>query len=246
MNHWNTSGLLDRYFTENAEKEKYLKNLLTGCPEVRAMFCAYFDNQVRTIEEYLNMIVQNASCQPAEQNISFMLLYKRLINDTHSSDIYDWIEKREKEQNARFRIQDNRSYIVAIPGKWYDRIVLDTERHLIIPSLISLGYSYSDKNQESSMNGPMKDSWGWSIDVEKSITVGSEKYILKLNFNEWKWVDFYVYGKDIQKLISTFQVDSNNVVDGGVKVSWLQYRYDNDKQPILDKATELEKIVSTL
>ena len=135
---------------------------------------------------------------------------------------------------------------MAIPGTWYDRIVLDTERHLIIPSLISLGYSYSDKNQKSSMNGPMKDSWGWSIDVEKSITIGSDKYLLKLSFNEWKRVDFYVYGEDIQKLISTFRVDSNNIVDGGVKVFWLQYQFDKDKQPIIDKAAELERIIGTL
>ena len=125
-------------------------------------------------------------------------------------------------------------------------MVLDTERHLIIPSLIGKGYSYSDKNQEASMNGPMKDSWGWSIDVEKSITVGSDKYLLKVKFNEWKWADFYVYGNNMQKLITVFKVDSNNVVDGGVKVAWLQYQFDKDKQPILDKAAEIEGIIGAL
>jgi len=246
LNHWDSSGLSDRYFTENIEKEKYLKNILTGCPEVRTMFCAYLDKQVGSIDDYLKTVVQNATCQPTEQNVSFRMLFNRMINDTHSSAIYDWIEEREREQKSFFRLQDNRSYIVAIPGKWYDRIVLDTERHLILPSLIKLGYSYSDKNQESSMNGPMKDSWGWSINVEKTITNGSDRYLLKVEFNEWKWVNFYVYGDDIQKLISSLKVDSNNIVDGGVKVAWIQYQFEKDKQPILDKAAELERVISTL
>ncbi|OUN76191.1 hypothetical protein B5G09_11060 [Alistipes sp. An54] len=239
LNQWNPSGMQDRYFTENAETEKYLKNILTGSPAIRKMFCHYFDTpNNKSIDQYLEDVVKQASCLSNETNESFKMLYNRLITDSRAEYIYDWISNRESERKSCFRIQNNRSYIVAIPGKWYDRIVLDTERHIIIPELISLlEFKYSDTNQAASMEGPMKDSWGWQIRIEKEILSGSERYILELNFDEWKHVNFFIYG-NIQRLSPFSKVWSR--VDGGVKVDSLPYQFYKDKQPILDKIREIE------
>ena len=247
LNHWDSAGMQDRYFTENAEKEKYLKNIITGNKDVRVMFCNYFNfNTNKGIDEYLNDVIQKAAFLPGETNQSFKMLYNRLIKDDNATAIFDWVEKCEKEKNACYRIQDNRSYVILIPGKWYNQLVLDTERNLIIPSLVNAGFSFSDTKQGDCMNGPMGDSWGWQIAIEKSLNTKNGPVRLQLVFTEYKWVDYYVYGNDIKSLISAFNVDSTHIVDSGVKVAWLQYCLEKDKQPIIDKITDIEQIVAQL
>lgn len=251
LNEWNPVGsqrigMENRYITENAETQKYLKNILLGSSDVRNMFCQYFDNRIVSIDEYLEQVVHNAVCQD-NGNEQFRMLYQRLINDSCAPYIFDWIEDREKVQNSRFKIHNNRRYIVAIPGTWYDRIVLDTERHIFIPKIVNkYGFDYCDNNQKKSINGPMKDSWGWSISIEKKIVGVSGKYTLSITFNEGLWVDFFVYGDNPNTIISQWNLASDRIVSGGGKVEVMTYLLDKDIQPIMDKIDELEKIIQNL
>ena len=251
LNEWNPVGsqrigMENRYITENAETQKYLKNILLGSSDVRNMFCQYFDNRIVSIDEYLEQVVHNAVCQD-NGNEQFRMLYQRLINDSCAPYIFDWIEDREKVQNSRFKIHNNRRYIVAIPGTWYDRIVLDTERHIFIPKIVNkYGFDYCDNNQKNSINGPMKDSWGWSISIEKKIVGVSGKYTLSITFNEGLWVDFFVYGDNPNTIISQWNLASDRIVSGGGKVEVMTYLLDKDIQPIMDKIDELEKIIQNL
>ena len=244
LNHWASddkfSGMQNRYFTENAEKEKYLKNTIIGCPEVKALFCNYFQHQGVTMVDYLNDVIIHASPDPNEGDESFKMLYSRLINDTNASKIFDWVDTREHEKGKRFRIQNNRSYIIAIPGTWYDQLVLDTERHLIISDFVSrLGFAFADKNQEQCMN-LIGDSWGWRIDIKKKITGKSGiEYEFRIAFNEWKNACFYVYG-DVNLLIGQFYLTANEIESGRVLVASIPYRYMNNKQPLEDKIKEVE------
>ena len=248
LDQWDTSGMRDRYITENAEKEKYLKNILTGSAKVRTMFCQYFENQelYGSMECYLKDVVKKAALNLSTMSGSFKMLYSRLVTDDNSTYIFDWIGKREMEQKSCFRIQDNRSYIIAIPGTWYDRIVLDTERHLIIPDLINNGFEYSDNNQKDAMNGPMKDSWGWQIRIKKSIETNTGTYELELNFNEYKFVEFSVYGKDIRHIVATLNVTQDKIVPDGVKLASVGYQFYKDRKPIFDKVREIETLIGTL
>ena len=244
LSHWVSddkfSGMLNRYFTENVEKEKYLKNTIISCPEVKTLFCNYFQHQGVTMREYLNDVINHASPDPNDGDESFKMLYSRLINDTNASKILDWVDAREREKGKRFRIQNNRSYIIAIPGTWYDQLVLDTERHLIIPDFVSrLGFVFVDKNQEQCMN-LIGDSWGWRIDIKKIITGESgTEYEFRVSFNEWKNACFYIYG-DVNLLIERFNLTANEIESGRVLVASIPYRYMNNKQPLEDKIKEVE------
>ena len=88
----------------------------------------------------------------------------------------------------------------------------------------------------------MKDSWGWSISIEKNIVGVSGKYTLSITFNEGLWVDFFVYGDNLNTIISQWNLASDRIVSGGGKVEVMTYLLDKDIQPIMDKIDELEKI----
>lgn len=241
LNHWDQSGLRDRYFTEKADnKEKYLKAIVTGCPEVRTMFCNYFSDTNISIEDYLHNIVKGASCRPDETNTSFKMLYYRLINDANSSAIYDYIAERESSRVC-FCIKDNRSYVIMIPRNWYDQLVLDTERHLIIPSLINdYSFIYCDDNQRKQMDSLLNDYWGWRVDIYKTLKYNDKEYSLRLCFNEYKQVEFYVKGSNVSDLENIFGIKDNTIKDGICLPDKVSYQFDKDKQNIIDKIREIE------
>lgn len=242
LNHWDRGGLQDRYFTESVEKEKYLKAIVTGCPEVRTMFCNYFNNMSITIEDYLHDIVNNATCLPDESNKSFKMLYQRLINDDNSNAIYDDVAKREAQRGC-FRIQNNRSYVIMIPGKWYDQLVLDTERNKIIPQLINnYSFEYLDNNQKEQMEGSLKDCWGWSVEICKNLQYNGKDYSLHLVFNEYKEVKFYVYGSNVADLETCFGVKDNTIENGICVQGVVSYQYEVEVviKAMINKIKEIE------
>ena len=247
LNHWDRSGLQDRYFTENADnKDKYLKAIVARNSEVRRMFCNYFNNKSITIQEYLHNIVNAASCLPGESNMSFKMLFHRLINDACSSAIYDDVAERESSRGC-FCIKNNRSYVIMIPSKWYDQLVLDTERHLIIPSLINdYSFVYYDDNQRKQIDSPLHDYWGWGVDIRKKLKYNNKEYSLRLNFNAYKQVEFYVYGPNVLELETVFNVSGNTIKDGICLPEKKPYQFDKDKQEIIDAITEIEKKLATL
>lgn len=247
LNHWDRSGLQDRFFTEKADnKDKHLKAIVTGCPEVRTMFCNYFNKTNISIDDYLYKVVENASCIPDEDNDSFKMLYRRLINDENSSAIYDDVAERESYRGC-FCIKNNRSYVIMIPSKWHDQLVLDTERHQIIPSLINdYSFIYYDDNQRKQMDSPLHDYWGWSVDIYKTLKYNDKEYFLHLYFNEYKQVEFYVYGSNVSELENLFGVSDNTIKDGIRLPEIKPYQFKNDKQEITNKIKEIETKLETL
>ena len=228
INYW-SNGLEGRYITENSEKEKYLKILLTSYPTVRQMFCDYFDRHNPNLHVYLNDVVTNAAPKN-DESLDFKLLFKRLVNDTTTNALFDWITEVEKNKNKRFCIQNNRAYLINIPGAWYDRMILGTERHLIIPYLVSqYSMKYEDDNQRQMMEGPVKDSWGWNIKISMEIPGQSDTFKLLLNFNEWKYVEFIVYGSNTDYLAKMFNIPLENKNNESVKVSSIPYQLEEDK-----------------
>lgn len=242
LNHWDSSGMENRYFTENNEKEKYLKNIVTGNESVRKMFCNYFNDtqyqQHISIKDYLKEIVTNASCRVDETNTSFIMLYKRLINDNNSAAIYDEIAKQEEK--GCFRIQNNRSYCILIPGKWYNQLILDTERNIIISSLVKdYGFFYENKHQKETMEGSLNDAFGWRIKIVKDVNINDKNYTIVLDFNEYKSVDFYVKSNNISELERIFNIPRNPINDS-IELPSIQYQYDKDKQNIIDYVEDIE------
>ena len=224
INYWE-KGLEGRYITEVAEKEKYLKILLTRYTSVRKMFCSYFDNNNTEIDQYLKNVIENASPKN-DQTTDFKILYKRLVSDPCASALFDWINEIENKKNKRFNLQYNYNhdcYVINISGNWHDRLILNTERRLIIPELINdFSMKYEDEYHQATMEGPIKDVMDWKISISKEINVNSEKYKLLLKFTEWKNVMFYVYGSDTDYLAKKFDVSSENKTNDNVMVSIIE------------------------
>lgn len=247
INSW-AKGLEGRYITEVSEKEKYLKILLTSYPAVRGMFCQYFDeNPEMDIKEYLKDVINNAT--PADnESKEFNLLYNRLVKDFNSAALFDWISEQENKHgsNKRFCLQNKRSFLINIPGAWYDRMILDTERHLIIPELVNeFDMLYEDQNQKNMMEGKVKDTWGWNIQISMKITGISEAYKLLLNFNEWKYVDFIIFGSNTDYLAQLFNVSSDNKEKDKVKISSLHYQFYQDIGYIKEEIARISKMLQT-
>lgn len=243
LNTWRTLG--NRYFTEDAEREKYLKNIIIGQDEVRKLFCNYFDlNTAKPVAEYLVDVISDASPQENESQ-GFKMLFNRLVKDPRSVPLLDWVHKREIAQGKMFYIQENRSSLVInIPGKWYDRMLLDTERDKIIPVLADKYHmEYDDSNQKKMMRSPIGDSFGWSISIKKQIECKSVRYNIKVTFNEWKWVDFYIYGQNIEQLASMFDVPVEKRYKDYIQLSPVQYCMLKDMQYIDE---EIERIIKVL
>lgn len=236
FNSWNK--IKGRCITENSEKEKYLKNGIIRKPETRQLICKYFDsNCVQTsIKDYLVNQTDQASPLPNE-SLEFELLFNRLIKDNSSVALLDWVAERELDKKKHFFVQENRkAKVINIPGTWYDRMVLDTERHLIIPSLIEkYTMEYDDINQKKMIDSPIKDSFGWDISIKKQIEIDDETFTLVLTFNTWKWVDFYIYGKDTDLLAKKFSIPVERKHKEYVQTYSVEYKMFENMECIEEK-----------
>lgn len=244
---WSSFG--NQFITEYDENNEYLKNLLVSKPSVRALFCSYFDNKEatddsRTLKEYLNDKIR-AAVPDENQSEGFKKLFQRLVTDEAAPHIFDWMQEREIDRGGRnrFQIIENRSSLmINMPSTRLDRIVLDTDRHLMIPMLVDkYSMTYCDRNQEKMIKGPVKDAFNWDIAIQKKYS----QFKIRLTFNVWKWVDFDVYTSDVELLsredILNIPIEKRH--RDYVRVSSVSY---GDKSKIGDIENELNRILSIL
>lgn len=247
LNHWDKQGMQDLYFTENQERENYLKNIVARKNEVRNMFCSYFSTGSGTISDYLNSVVQKATWKSGESNDYFKKLYERLVNDANAAAIFEDISKKEKNRGC-FRIQNYQgTYCIRIPGKQYDQLVLHTDRHLIVRDFVdNHGFVLCDSGQKDSIDGPLCDAWGWDIPIVKHIQLNNVGYDLQLVFKDDMTVDFLVYGDDVSALENYYQM-TNNTLEGGLKVPGAtRYWLESSADPILSRVKSIEDLLKTL
>lgn len=247
LNHWDKPGMQDLYFTENQEKENYLKSIVTGKSDVRKMFCTYFSGNNGSIDDYLKNVVKNASCRSNETNEYFKKLYYRLVLDESAAAIYDAVSAKEKTRGC-FRIQNYQgTYCIRIPGKQYDQLVLHTERHEIVRDFVdNRGFQFEIDTQRDCVYGSLHDAWGWNISLVKHIPVNGSEYTLKLVFNDNLKVLFYVYGSNVSALEKCFDVTNNPMPDGVKVPKEVDYWLKNQIQPILDCVREIEESLQNI
>ena len=237
INYWET-GLKNRYITENSDKEKYLKILLTNYKEVRSMVCKYFEDGAQDpIVEYFKKIIEKATPRDGEKE-GFCLLFKRLVNDANSSALLDWVHKNETAKK-HFCVQspgpkNRESFLINIPNAWYDRIILDTERHLIIPELVAkYDMQYDGKNQPEMMNGDVHDSFGWEIPISKCVG----NYKLQMVFGADKQINFYISGPDLSKVEQRFA--NCSLENDKVKILKMPYQFFKDFNGITENVDDI-------
>lgn len=197
MTFWDgNDGLRGKYITENAEKEGYLKILL-GTEWAHSLFCGLFSSDHTDPLQYFNDIIAEARWgEPS--NIEKNRVFNRLVNDgTRTVALFDKMSEFEKKRKKCFHIVENAKTIMAcIP--YNERIVLNTERHLIFKDLTSKdGFSFKSKSQEMDLSSPYEDVWGDNVTLQKIIkdSKGNE-VVLSVVFELMKHVYFFITAKD--------------------------------------------------
>ena len=178
FNSWD--DLKERYVTERAESNKYLKNILASHEGVRNMFSELL-NEIdksaveRRLREYIEEDKEFISWNGGYDEYCDIAV-KRLRKDIK---LYDWIAAEERQNKSVFRIYWYEGHIMfAVPRKQYAKVALDTERAKTAYKIAeSYGMDYYDNNQLQ-----MYKSYGDSF--------GNEIWLKENRQNCTLWVGF--------------------------------------------------------
>ena len=145
-----------QYITEQAEKNKYLKNLLASNDDVRSLFADIASlNEEKAVKERLQSYI-DAAPAPDLDNLwpkatdddkaAFTMTVDHLRNDIR---MYDWIFEQEKAKKASFRVYwFEGQFMFAVKSNQYAKIPLDSERAAIAEQLVAdLDLDYYDSSQ---------------------------------------------------------------------------------------------------
>ena len=151
---WNDVN--QQYITEQAEKNKYLKNLLASNEDIRSLFADIASlGDVETVRERLQSYIDNAPAPDIEN------LWQRATDDDKSAfcmtvdhlrrdvRMYDWVFEQERINKQSFRVYwFEGQCMFAVKSKQYAKIPLDSERAQIAQRLVpELGFDYHDPDQ---------------------------------------------------------------------------------------------------
>ena len=143
--------LRNRFITERAESNKYLKKILASNNVVRQMIADVLQgNSHEDVKERLTKYIDNtdtpwADASDIDKDYCNMAVY-RLRYDIK---LYDWIASKETSKKVFFQVHQYDGHIMfAAPRKWYTKVALDTERATIAYTIANkYGFEYSDLNQ---------------------------------------------------------------------------------------------------
>lgn len=126
-----------QYITENSETHKFLKILLIGNKDIHKMLSEILDNSSNSREVIFALEEVTKNLIPYEGltgwNLQVAIACNALRKDVK---LYNWI----MEQPSPVYVHAKNGHIaVAIPGKWFDRFFIDSEREKIAKKFIQ-GY----------------------------------------------------------------------------------------------------------
>ena len=161
------NGFNDQPITEKVERDKHIKNTLASRHSIRELFKNV--TLAHSREEVLDMLAEEID---RERDLSHLTLEAKLAYFRIKDDVrlYDWIMSEECSKGKMMKIQSLYGNIfVNIPRSWWSKVIIDTERHLMIPKLIELyGFSLVDENLQAMYNC-VGDYYGYGIDLVKKI-----------------------------------------------------------------------------
>ncbi len=143
--------LWQKYITENAESDKYLKNTLANNDNVRSMFGNILGQaDAGSVMELLEARIESAGYPDNdgdENGVAYHMTLRRLRHDTK---LYDLLAHQEAIYRKTFRLYDfEGQYAVAIPNKRVARVTIESDRAVIAQRLIKdFDLSYYDPKQE--------------------------------------------------------------------------------------------------
>lgn len=163
---WN--DIKNRFITERAETNKYLKNILASNNDVRRMLADVLEgDNVAAVKEGLAEYIDNAeefTPWPSASNMEVKYCSMAVNRIRHDIQLYDWIAAEEASGKTAFRVCWYEGHIMlAALRKWYSKVALDTERAKIANAIANnYGFEYYDSNQLN-MYKQYSDSFGNDI-----------------------------------------------------------------------------------
>lgn len=164
--------LRERYVTERAETNKYLKNILASHDKVRLMLSDVLSQENKdAVKNILASYIDGAKVFIPWFGATYTdkeycdMAVERLRKDVK---LYDWISNEEIQRKSVFRIYFYEGHImIAIPRKQFAKVALDTERAQIAYDIAqNYGFVYNDENQLG-MYQEYGDSFGNEIWIKK-------------------------------------------------------------------------------
>ncbi len=145
--------LRDRFITERAETNKYLKNILASNISVRQMLSDVLqsDNDVE-VKKGLSAYIDDAGeFTPWNGATKEDIEYCNMAVDRirHDIKLYDWVSAEEIHSRSILRVYWYEGHIMfAVPRKQFAKVALDTERAKIANVIaMNYGFEYYDANQ---------------------------------------------------------------------------------------------------
>ena len=145
----------ERYITERAETNKYLKNTLASNDDVREMlYVSLMESDIKTVKASLQTYINNAEpfeawngAQQEDEEYCNMAI-ERIRNDVK---LYEWIAGEYINKKNIFRVYWYEGHIMfAVPRKQFAKVALDTERAKTAYKVANnYGFEYHDSNQLS-------------------------------------------------------------------------------------------------
>ena len=145
--------LRDRFITERAETNKYLKNILASNNEVRQMLSDVLesDNDTEVKEGLADYIETAGEFTPWYGANEIDKEYCNMAVDRirHDIKLYDWVSAEEARGKSVLRVYWYEGHIMfAVPRKQFAKVALDTERAKIANTIaLNYGFEYYDANQ---------------------------------------------------------------------------------------------------
>jgi len=237
------------YVTENAENNKYLKNILASNDKVRSMLVDVLSRSgKKTISAALKGYIDNAEEPVAWQNANndgiaaMNMAVKRLRTDVK---MYDWISAEEAKRKLCFRIYWYEGHIMfAIPRKQYAKIALDTERARMAYELCKkYGFNFYDEYQEV-MYKQYNDCLGndvWVYQVRKGCEIC-------VGFDQYHKLKFYINTKTkkyAKELLEEFK-DSEYIDNDEKRIQLPELEHSSLKRSYAKICNVIEKIFEVI
>lgn len=227
------------------ENSKYLSNLLFGKGQVERLFQQYFNESFgnKDFESFLKDIITGSNTLDIA-NDGTRDIYNRLVTDTTSYKLYNWILSREevrkdKEPVIRW-LRD--AGILNYDNTNFDRLVLTTPRRFVIPDIIAMtGAFHDDKNQEGHV-----DRFGeyYAYDVilkKKVVTKTGHSVSIKATFYPNGWCKVHVKSalREIHNALEANREKNESVWEHS-------YRESNAVETIAEKINKWTEILEQI
>lgn len=208
LNSW--KDLNELSFTERKESGNFLKLMLASKKNISDFFCTMLDQAKcfadvpKLLESKIKNTYPNFKDDQGKPDRNLNLAFERLVHDVN---MYNWIASVEQEHyNWSFRIYWTLGhYFVAVPRKWYARMVIDTDRNFIIPMLVhKFGFEFEDSN-EIALFENYHDFFGNDVNLVKTMQQPINKYKLRIAFSWDHIVRYSIYsatGTDLASILN--------------------------------------------